>query len=217
MKRVLRKSAFLLTGILGITVALIPAAFSQTSKKEKPAHGTEFVGRITVSTTADGMQTFITVPPSDKGAPLAAAYVIQHRSAARIPLEFSGEGRLIYRQDAMHHALGVWVKPDSTEGWLFKLDRYGGDEPPTSIEVAGIATYAWKKGAQRFPSSHSEFVQEQLGPSSVEKCDGVCDCAGGQGATQCNCGAQGFSCGVSCGSGYYACCKNTGWCRCCPN
>lgn len=213
---VLRVSLAMLL-VLGCIPAFgLPKA--QDAQKIRPTEAVVFKGIVTITTSSDGMWTFVTLPPVEAGKPLAAAFALQYDNAATSPISFKGEGELVFTK------IALMVKARDGRTWLFKLPEYGGDIPAGAsvVEPIGIARYTWRPAEHVFPSSHDEFVERHSQTAGCQAAqDGAnpfspgCDqcVAGGGGSTACSVQGNG-GCSVTCGAGYFACC-NPGSCHCC--
>lgn len=114
-------------------------------------------GTVTMSTSANGEWTFVTIPASERSKPLVAAYVIQHMKPLSSPISFAGEGTLRFGSSFLT------VQATAGPAWSFQTNRNTGSlrKQGSAHEVAGIATYGeWSPSAgERFPASHEEFVK----------------------------------------------------------
>jgi hypothetical protein len=161
------------------------------------ALGSEYDGIVKVTTSPDGMWSYVTVA-SESGEPLRTAFVVQYQNPMP-SVTYSGIGRVIPSKDALEIS-------SASDGLTFKFPSYKGQLPAgrKAVDVIGIAAYSWPKG-RPIPASHDEFVtQMQMSPLDKPKPCNYSECTcGGAGAQSCNC--QGVS--VSCYAPYDACCN----------
>jgi hypothetical protein len=145
----------------GIGFALMRTANAQ--EKIVPTFGQDFEAVVSITTSPDGMNTYITVPSSEKGKPLAAGFVIQYKSRTDSPLNFTGPARIVYNEEQPAlQPLALRVKTSHGKCWMFETDVYGGRVPGGCQVVegmAGLAHYWWSKPAKDAPRTHKEFVR----------------------------------------------------------
>jgi len=203
-----------------------PAATIATGQeKVTTTTGQTFVGVVSVTTNADGTATYITAPAQQDQEPLGAGFVIQYEAGTPSPIDFHGEGHIMYAEEtSSHRPLALTVKTEDGRCWMFKTDIYGG-RVPTGCEaiadIGGLAHFWWSSSAKEFPRTHEEFVQQR--EKIVAALQGAvipaqsCSCGGGCGSSGCSCSGQGgCGCSVTCKANKDACCSGCSSCVCIP-
>lgn len=162
-----RQVLLLLASILGSFQRLFAGLLTPSVQKVVPTRAWQREGLVTMSTSSDGLWTYVTMPPSAGKNALDAALVVQYpRSSPCSPIEFEGRAVLEYRsagEEKLPSVLALGVKPESRRGWFFRLPQFGGDTPAglAVVEpIAGIAIYMWDAHDRAAPSSHRQFVKK---------------------------------------------------------
>lgn len=180
-------------------------------------------GHIEVVTVKDGSATFIQVKPEDRRNPLV--FVLQYGEKAKVLPEWSGDGTFYLgkglaafsgqdgtRRIAKFRALPV---PASLEKFSMEsfeiagIARYGESSPLSDQEIMNLRAYGVCSPTASGAEAKQGAALLQAGDCRGFQCD-----SGGEGATSCS--LSGDRCSVTCGPGYYACCRMvTNTCRCC--
>ncbi len=115
-----------------------------------------FHGSITVTTSPDGVLSFITSSPV-RGEPLDIGFIVSHEHRAQVDLAYSGEGVLRVTQ-----AGNLEVETADKTGWLFRVrdsETSLNDAMIRTVRVRSLITYPMRNdhGLKKL-SSHQEFV-----------------------------------------------------------
>jgi hypothetical protein len=177
-------------------------------------------GHVTLSTSADGRITLVTVDLDTPAVPadgaIDQAFRIQHLRVAST--ESAGQGYVVF-QDG-----GLRVSTSDVKVAFAPLRK--SEAGVTSGEtsevhaVAGITRF-WGP-AVRIP--HVDLAARLLRPDcsvSLARMEGVGSCescaGGGAGVPACIIDCGDALCEPTCGEGYYACCNCSGFCGCCTD
>lgn len=221
-----RLSQTLILGLVSLVIGF--PTFAQSNNNATQSR--TWNGTIAITTSSDGLWTFITIASPAENKPLQAAFVVQHLPPVPpgLNVTIDGQAELLSRaQQPPGVALRVTAKRGRCS--FFRLADYKGDVPPAcqTIDLAGIARYESTPTHDSLPASHEEFVNQVLpvlekngphlspGGQSLDDCT-ICG-SGGAGSSQCSSAMEGGpsskDCSVTCVSGYYSCCDSS--CVCC--
>jgi len=174
-------------------------------------------GQVRITTAPDRLSALVSVEAERSGGPdgvVERAFLLQ--ATQPLDVAFEGPATLVFTASR----LIVMKTPDI--GWVFSV--MGKDAEPmavapalTFVPVVGLAYY-WGRSidvtheelaTQLFARLCEQGGEDERGPG-CESC-----ASGGPGEMGCEITCPDGTCSVSCGHGYYACCKCPDGCRCC--
>ena len=231
-QRRLARAVLLFAALAVLILAVGSRALAQSNTVRNATNSRRWKGSIGITTSGDGLWTFVTVAAHKEGEPLRAAFVLQHLPPVPPSINLTAKGtvELLSRPEELP-GVALWVTTKEGGCSFFKLGDYSGYAPPRCqiVNLAGIARYDRTPIQNALPSGHNEFVGQVLptlekeGPHLSPGGQALDDCtscpSGGSGSTGCTSSpelagaAPGLDCSVTCQGGYYACCNLT--CVCC--
>lgn len=178
--RVIPQRFFQVAAIAVLALAVGMPASAQSERPRNAPQSRTWHGNIAITTSGDGLWTFVTVAAPEEGMPLQVALVLQHLPPVppRINATVSGSAELL---SYPHQPPGVALRVVTEQGncSFFRLGDYKGDVPRGCkvVDLAGIAQYDRTHTQNVLPVTHQEFVNQLL--PRLEK-DGPHVAPGGQ-------------------------------------
>ena len=158
--------SILATSFLAIFAAQM--VLGQGQEKITPTRREVHHGIVTVTTSEDGMWTFVTIresQPEGKQKPISDGFALQFDNPTSSPIVFKGEGDLellSFGDRDLIQMLALAIRPEKRDGWFFKLEQCACEAPAktTLIEPVGIAHYEWNPQGKGAFTSHEEFAKQ---------------------------------------------------------